>query len=370
VRSFLKGTFKGAQGNTNVEHITNPEAAETKTYLFYGESSTDQGLTGMNVIANFEPTVTGKIEEEWGKRYTANPSLGAAALRDFIQSKVGALENTYKTNLLSGGVIIETGPLPALEYAINWQQDCWNGATIDPTSMDTLIVPLPAGVKSENAYNRALKIAMPSTSGHLYFYTGETWGRTLDGSLAQNEDGCNRALSFVTWQNPFAPIDVKQYDRYLSDLTLPSFTITNQEAVTYSAFSDTFGSIYGDADIFFNTFGVDETITDTVSRRYYSGLMEPDYQDMNAMPWAELVFTWKELFINIPGAFLNGKTMSIPVVATDIPSGEKHPDQQEALYKYKYEYARINNAPDSVQQEFVIRDAFDAQMFRQATLTF
>jgi hypothetical protein len=370
IKNYLKGTFMGAQGNMEVEHVTNPDAAVTKTYLFYGEPAADEEYqTGMNVIANFTPQVDGKIEEEWGERYSDHKEDGAALLEAFIQENVGSLPDTYKTNLLSGGVIIESGPLPNLEYAINWQEDCWLNATADPTSMQTLIVALPPQAKSENAYRRSLQFRSPNTEGQLFFYSGETWGRNPDGSLALNEDGRNRPLRFVTWQNPFTPVDVKQYDRYLSDMTLPDFTITNMDGQVYNAFDDAFSNIYGDADEFFTNYGVDDTITTTAARKGYLGLMAPDYRDMNAMPYAPFAFTWRSSQFNVPGAYIDGKWFSIPVLESEIPSGEKRPDQQLALYKYVYQWARINNDPDSPQQEFRLTYASDASSFREASLT-
>lgn len=373
VRNNLKATIRGARGNAEQTHITNPEAAETKTYMFYGEPATEyETFTGMTVVANFDPKIDGKIEQEWGRKYGSEgfgEDDGFNLMTIFIAQNAGMLPETYKTNLLSGGIIIETGPLPNLEYAINWQQDCWLDSTADPATMQTLIVPIPDGVKSENAFQRALQFKAPSTDGHLSFYSGSTFGRKDDGSLAVNEDGKARIIHFATWVNPFAPVDVKQYDLYLSDLELPIFNLTNTEQLTYSAFSDMFGNIYGDADAFFTAYGVDNTITTTADRQGYLGLEEPDYIEMNAMPYAELVFTWKSVLWDTPGDFLEGKWLSFPVIATEIPRGEKLPAQQEALYKYKYEYARINNAPNSVAIEYDLTYASNAQVFRAASLT-
>lgn len=370
VRNNLVGTFRGAQGNAEVEHITNPDAAETKTYLFYGNSAADtDDQTGMTVIANFQPKIDGKIEQEWGRRYGENEDEGYILMAGYIMQNTGQLPDTYMTNLLTGGIVIESGPLPALEFAINWQQDCWLDATIDPSSIDTLIIPIPEGVKSENAYNRALQIGVPSTNGELFLYSGNTFGRNPDQSLASNEDGRARIINFATWQNPFAPVDLKQYDRFLSDINLPNFIVTNTEGVTYDAFSDAFGNIYGDPDDFFTRFGVDDSITDTESRRGYLGLMEPNYRNMNAMPWTQFVFTWKSVLWNSPGDFNEGRWLSFPKIEHTIPRGEKRPDQQLALYKYKYEYARINNSPDSVPVELNIDTQYGAQYFRQQTLT-
>jgi hypothetical protein len=372
VRNMLKGTFRGARGNAKDTRITNPEAAERKTYMFYGNpAGVEEYQTGMNVTANFKPQVDGLIEEEWGKRYSEFGTVedGHNLMKIFIAENSGQLPETYMTNLLTGGIVIESGPLPNLEFAINWQQDTWLGATIDPSSIDSLIVPLPAGTKSENAYLRTLQIGMPSAHGQLYFYSGSTWGRKDDGSLAQNEDGCNRPIDFVTWVNPFAPVDLKQYDRYLSDIDLPSFTLTNQEGQTYDAFNNVFGNIYGDPDSFFNAYGVDSTLTTTEERRSYVGLSEPDYVELNNMPWAQFNFTWKKSKMPADFGFLSNKWLSNPRLVNEIPSGEKHPSQQEALYVYKYQYARINNAPDSVPATRGISDEWSAEAFRNETLT-
>jgi hypothetical protein len=374
VRNYLKGCFRGARGNAKDTKITNPEAAERKTYLFYGESANEnESLTGANVLANFDPQIDGLIEQEWGHRHgtgSLGPDDGFNLLDIFIAENSGGLPETYKTNLLSGGIVIESQPLPNLEYALNWQEDCWLDATIDPTTIDTLIVPIPEGTKSENAYNRALNIGIPTTDGQLYFYSGETWGRKDNGELADNEDGKNRPLRFVTWVNPFSPVDVKQYDRYLSDLTLPDLTIVNGSGHTYEAFQSAFGNIYGNPDEVFDRFGIDLTITETEVRRAYVGLNAPDYVESNAAPWAPLLFTWrKSLVQTTPTGFLEGKWLSIPVIESDIPSGEKHPAQQEALYAYKYQYAKINNAPDSVPEQFNLTNESGAGYFRSASLT-
>lgn len=373
ITEYLKGTFQDTQGAGENEKVTGD--AEIKTYMFYSDPGQKSEAVKYYVKTFYDPldpypsSDAQQIQQEYGELIAGNQELGPYLLADKILLEAGDMLSSYTTNVLRGGINIESGPLPNLQYALRWQEDCFSGATIDPTSIPTLLVPVPPSAKTENPYQRALSISKPIAPVEYKDFTVITGGRDYLGLVTKKgfESGFRnniRYLHFMILKDPQSPEDGSVFSWTIADFHIPDIILQNQSGQNYNAFKDLFDNTWGNSDDFFNDHGVDSTITTIGARREYlnvSGLEDPGTFSARSFGF---YFSWSKYKINNKlGTLHPHNYVAKPAIWAPYSPEVPPIDVQESSLEYVLKWAWISNGQDNYSQEFELTTEMEAENF-------